>query len=199
MFSHGPIDTFLKKLDRILTNDNWLQTFSDSIGVFGELTISDHSPCCVFIDQQRQNQKRPFKFFAHLNHNPEFIEIIKGCWNKLSFFGSRQLVISKKLKELKSIIRAFNRDNYSQLEKRVQEAFDVLVLRQQASLSGPSPSNAAAEKVAQKTWSILAKAEDSLLKQRSRIQWNLEGDANTSFYHRVIKTRRDQNQINFGG
>lgn len=134
-----------KKLDRILSNDVWLQLFPDSIKVFGEMSISDHTPCCVFLDQQKQRQKRPFKFFAHLNQNPEFKDIIKGCWKNLKFHGCHQLVIAKKLKELKSIIRTFTHDNFSHLEKRVQEAFEDLILRQQASLTCPSPTNAAAE------------------------------------------------------
>ena len=187
----------LKKLDRILSNDIWPQVFPNSIGVFGDFGISDHSPCCVFLDQQRPKQKRPFKFFSHLNLNPEFLEIIKGCWNNLSFEGSRQLCVSKKLKELKSIIRSFSKTNYSNLEKRVQEAFDSLILCQQATLLAPSLSTAELEREAHSKWSLLAKAEDSFLKQRSRVQWSSDGDANTCFYHRSIKTRRDQNQIDF--
>lgn len=180
-----------------MSNDTWLRMFPDSISVFGELSILDHTPCCVFLDQQRPKQKWLFKFFVHLNHNPEFLEIVKGCWKNLSYQGSRKLVISKKLKALKGIIRSFTRENFSNLKKRVQEAFDALILWQQNSLTSPSSSNAAAERLAQKEWTTLAKAEDSFLKQTSRIQWISKGDANTAFYHRVIKTRRDHNQIHF--
>ncbi|KAF3570744.1 hypothetical protein F2Q69_00063650 [Brassica cretica] len=66
-----------KKLDRILTNSAWLQQFPESIGVFGVPGISDHSPCCVFLDQHRPKQKRPFKFFAHLNQHEDFVEILE--------------------------------------------------------------------------------------------------------------------------
>lgn len=36
------------------------------------------------------------------------------------------LRVSRKMKELKSIIRTFSRENYSELEKRVNEAFEDL-------------------------------------------------------------------------
>lgn len=62
-----------KKLDIILVNDVWMQSLSDSLGIFGQLGISDHAPACVFTEQHIPKQKRPFKFFAHLNQHPEFI------------------------------------------------------------------------------------------------------------------------------
>lgn len=36
------------------------------------------------------------------------------------------LRVSRKLKELKSVIRSFSRENYSELEKRVSAAFEDL-------------------------------------------------------------------------
>ncbi|KAL0804395.1 hypothetical protein Bca101_096885 [Brassica carinata] len=184
-----------KKLDRILCNEDWVEQFSDSIGVFGKPGISDHSPCCVFLDQLKPPQKRSFRFFAHLNDHPEFSALIKSTWNALPFYGSKQLCVSKKLKELKPIIRSFNKENFSNLEKRVDEAFSDLTNCQSASLSSPCPVTAESEKIARLKWLTLARAEDKFLKQRSRIQWNVEGDANTPFYHRVIKARQNQNHI----
>lgn len=37
----------------------------------------------------------------------------------------------------------------------------------------------------------------SFLKLRSMIAWTTKGDANTAFYHTSIKSRQQQNQINF--
>ena len=36
-----------KKLDRVLCNEEWLEQSPESITVFGEPGMSDHSPCCV--------------------------------------------------------------------------------------------------------------------------------------------------------
>lgn len=186
-----------KKLDMILVNDVWLQSFPESLGIFGVLGISDHAPACLFMDQHRPKQKLTFKFFAHLNCHPEFMEIIRGCWHGFSFEGSRQLSISRKLKELKPIIRSFSKENFSNLEKRVEEAFAALTQCQEVSLTNPSSSAAVPEEEAHHKWLVLASAEDSFLRQRSRIQWTSLGDANTAFYHRSIKSRRDINQIDF--
>ena len=186
-----------KKLDRILVHDMWLQSFPDSLAVFGKLGVSDHTPSCLFMDQLRPKQKCPFKFFAHLNQHPEFADIIRGCWHGFSFAGSRQLSISRKLKELKPIIRSFAKENFSNLEKRVEEAFESLTLCQHLTLTAPSHSAAIAEQEAHRKWLVLATAGGSFLRQRSKIQCTAFGDANTAFYHMSIRTRRDQNQIDF--
>lgn len=184
-----------KKLDRILTNAAWLQQFPESIGIFGVPGISDHSPCCTFLDQHKPKQKRPFKFFAHLNQHEDFAALLGNCWNSFNFSGTNQLRVSKKLKELKGIIKTFRREHYSQLEKRVEEAFSELCIAQDMALSNPSPTAAETERKPHLHWHALAKAEDSYLKQRSRVQWSANGDSNTAHYHRLIRSRQAQNQI----
>ena len=137
-----------KKLDRIMVNDEWLSAFPNALGVFGDPGISDHSPCCIFLDTSAQKPKKPFKFFSMLNQNPEFIALMKECWQSLPFAGSKMLLVSKKLKALKSVIRSFSRDNYSQLELRVAEAFDDLQACQRSTLNNPTPEAALSEKSA---------------------------------------------------
>ncbi|CAN6851268.1 unnamed protein product, partial [Brassica oleracea] len=79
-------------------NDQFIQ---DSVGVFGDPGISDHSPCCIYLDSFRPKQKKPFKFFSMLNSHLDFAEVVKQCWTSLLFAGSKMLLVSKKLKELK--------------------------------------------------------------------------------------------------
>ncbi|XP_048604962.1 uncharacterized protein LOC106398491 [Brassica napus] len=170
-----------KKLDRVLCNEEWLECFPESIAVFGKPGISDHSPCCTFLDQLKPPQKRPFRFFSHLNHHPDFHNLVGAVWNSLPILGSKQLCVSKKLKEMKAFIRTFNKENFSEIEKRVQEAFDHLTDCQHASLSAPTSLTAAAEKSAHDKWYTLAKAEDKFLRQRTRVQLSVDGDAGNYF------------------
>ena len=186
-----------KKLDRILVNDSWLRLFPNSLGVFGDPGISDHSPCCVFLDTTRPKAKAPFKFFSMLNDNPDFAPLIAECWSSLPFHGTMMLRVSEKLKELKSIIRAFSQENYSGIEQRVTEAFEELSRWQQNVLSSPTPTASLNERIAHDKWVNLARAEESFFFQRSRVTWLDKGDANTTFYHRQVRTRLYQNQVIF--
>ena len=107
------------------------------------------------------------------------------------------LRVSKKLKELKSIIRTFSRENYSGIEKRVSGAFDELSHCQWIVLSSPTPMASLNERIAGDKWVKLARAEESFFYQRSRVTWLNKGDANTTFYHHQVRTRLSQNQIIF--
>ncbi|KAG2311004.1 hypothetical protein Bca52824_022561 [Brassica carinata] len=130
-----------------------------------------------------------------LNGHPDFAEVVKQCWTSLPFAGSKMFLVSKKLKELKSIIRAFSKKIFSELEKRVSESFSELQSCQHAILASPSPALAALERAAHQKWIMLAKAEESFLRQRARIQWLAEGDCNSAFFHRAIKSCVAQNFI----
>ncbi|KAJ0261541.1 Reverse transcriptase zinc-binding domain-containing protein [Hirschfeldia incana] len=184
-----------KKLDRILVNDEWLASFPSAKGVFGDPGVSDHSPCSIILDTVSPKVKRPFKFYSMLNLNPEFTILIRECWKALSFEGSKMLRVSKKLKELKSVIRSFSRENFSNLEKRVNEAFEELQACQRLTLNTPSPAAANSVKNAHERWSVLAKAEESFLQQRSKVNWLGKGDCGSAFYHRSICTRQSFNLI----
>lgn len=184
-----------KKLDRIMVNDIWLSTFPNALGVFGDPGISDHSPCCIFLDTTSPKPKKPFKFFSMLNQNPEFPILVSECWRALPFEGSKMLLVSRKLKALKSVIRSFSRDNYSLLEKRVAEAFEELQTCQRVTLNTPSPEAARSEKEAHNKWNVLAKAEESFLQQRSKVNWLGHGDCDSAYYHRSIRTRHSVNLI----
>lgn len=78
--------------------------------------------------------------------------------------------------------------NYSQLEQRVEKAYNLLTIAKRSNLANPSVLASEQEAQANKSWYKLAGAEGSFLKQRSQIQWTILGDANTAFYHRAIKT-----------
>ena len=132
-----------------------------------------------------------------MNQHEEFVEILRNCWNSLNFSGTNQLRVTKKLKELKGIIKTFNRAHFSQLEQRVEAAFSELCLAQESVLTNPSPSSTQVVQDAHRRWHVLAKAEDSFLKQRSRVQWSVDGDSNTAYYHRIIKTRQAKTKLFF--
>lgn len=71
--------------------------------------------------------------------------LIESLWYSFSVVGSAMFRVSQKLQKLKNPIREFSKDNYSNLEKRVREAHQVLLLSQNQMLSHPTTSNVEAE------------------------------------------------------
>ena len=64
-------------------------------------------------------------------------------------------------------------------------------------LSSPPPTASLNERIARDKWINLARAEESFFFQRFRVTWLDKGDANTTFYHRQVRTRLYQNQVIF--
>ncbi|KAG7563624.1 Reverse transcriptase domain [Arabidopsis suecica] len=186
-----------KKLDRILVNDEWQVLFPLSTGFFGAPLFSDHSPGFIVLNPEDHRQKKPFKFYNFLLKNPSFLPLICESWFTVNVVGSAMFRVSIKLRELKKVIRDFSKTNYSNLEKRVQEALEVLSESQSRLLSNPSAVNVDLELEATKKWDILSNAEESFFFQRSHITWLKEGDKSTAYFHRMAAARHSINHIHF--
>ena len=130
-----------------------------------------------------------------LNDNPEFSVLLKECWNTFQFHGSSMFKVSRKLKELKSIIRTFSKDNYSCIENLVRESFEEFLQHKNVLFNSPTTHAAAEEWKAHTKWLLLAKADESFLYQRSRVNWLDKGDSGSMFFHRSMRSRQSQNQI----
>lgn len=53
------------------------------------------------------------------------------------------------------------------------------------------------EQVARDSWLLLSSAEESFFKQKSCVLWLDEGDANTCFFHKLVKANQSRNVIHF--
>jgi len=93
--------------------------------------------------------------------------LVWDVWYSTNVVGSSMFRVSKKLKALKKPIKDFSRLNYSNFEKRTEEAHETLLSFQNLTLDNPSLENAAHELEAQRKWQILATAEESFFRQRS--------------------------------
>lgn len=141
--------------------------------------------------------------YVNLVINSSKISIESGAFHKFVIICIRNkhqaqnLAHFIKLRALKKDIREFSKLNYSDLEKRVQEALVVLTDSQIRMLSNPSHKNAALELDASKRWEVLSQAEECFFYQKSRIAWLGEGDKNSAYFHRMASTRQAVNHIHF--
>lgn len=90
-------------------------------------------------------QKKPFRFFNYLLKNENFLGLVAHHWFSISIPGSAMFRVVRKLKLLKSKIREFSKNNYSDIEKMVIEASEALSVAQLRTLKDPSVINAEIE------------------------------------------------------
>ncbi|XP_071699385.1 uncharacterized protein [Rutidosis leptorrhynchoides] len=121
----------LKKLDRILINDAFINTFPQAYGIFLPYLISDHSPALLGINKGIKRVKKSFRFMNYTAYKDKFLETVAEDWSKdVQGFAMFRLV--KKLNGLKSGLKKLNRSNgnlhvkVDSLKRELKEAQKML-------------------------------------------------------------------------
>ena len=160
--------------------------------------LSDHCPLVTNLRVNPDPGPRklfPFKFFNFWADHPEFIGLVKEAWSN-DVFGTPMFRLTRKLKGVKAILKAFNFRSFGNLHERVVAAREALCQAQSAMLNCPSnPMLGEIEKSCLKNYHDLAIAEEGFLKQKSRVQWLKLGDQNSSFFHKAVKARNARSAL----
>ncbi|KAI8529635.1 hypothetical protein RHMOL_Rhmol12G0240100 [Rhododendron molle] len=97
------------------------------------------------------------------------------------------------------VLKQLNLQNYSNISKRVLEAREELVCVQARLFTSPVDEDLCTqEKLLVQKYIELRNAEESFIKQRSRVKWLALGDwgdHNTKYFHQKLCTHRDRNTI----
>lgn len=191
-----PVTPITKKLDRVLVNETWFDSFPDSTATFLSFEFSDHTPCLINLSTPLPTTgTKPFKFLNFLTTLPQFLDAIGEAW---ILCGNRVLdlhVLAYKLKQIKRAIKTLNRERLSDIQKRVSITNDLLKVLQVQAMEDPTPENFEAEKIMHHKWTFLRGIEEAFFKQKSRINWLRLGDQNTLFFMKVAAARFSYNSI----
>lgn len=110
----------VRKIDRVLVNDLWNQQFSFSEANFLLPSISDHSSMVIRI-LSPQSSNKPFKFFNFWTSHPKFLDLVAQAWDA-DIVGSPMFSICRKLRILKAKLKHLNRNSFSDISTRAEQA-----------------------------------------------------------------------------
>ena len=192
-------DNFIvRKLDICLQNECSLDLFPNAFTEVLPPGLSDHCPLVTSLKANPDLGPRklfPFKFFNLWADHPDFIGLVKEAWSN-EVFGIPMFRLTRKLKGVKVILKAFNFRSFGRLHERVVAAREALYQAQSALLNSPSnPILGENEKSCLKNYHDLAIAEEGFLKQKSRIQWLKLRDQNSSFFLKAVKARNARSAL----
>ncbi|XP_031285379.1 uncharacterized protein LOC116144062 [Pistacia vera] len=97
---------------------------------------------------------------------------------------------------VKAALKVFNKREFGNISARVIEARENLVRVQNALATNPLEENLIREEEARTfDFKSLSRAEESLARQKSRVQWLREGDPSTSYFFKFVNGRKNRNRI----
>ncbi|GJZ93434.1 RNA-directed DNA polymerase, eukaryota, reverse transcriptase zinc-binding domain protein [Tanacetum coccineum] len=190
----NPNCTILKKLDRILINEEFMQKFPTAFGTFLPYIISDHSPALLIIKDGRPKMKKAFRFSNFITRKEEFVDIVKKEWD-VNIQGNQMFQFVKKLKRLKHPL-----NNLSWKKGNIFN--NVILLKEKLKCCqenvDKNPHDKDMKKISVATlndYNDAVKDEICLLKQKAKINRMKYGDKNSAYFHRILKSRRNKGRI----
>ncbi|GJV69830.1 RNA-directed DNA polymerase, eukaryota, reverse transcriptase zinc-binding domain protein [Tanacetum coccineum] len=179
-------DGILRKIDRVLANLEFQDCFVGAHAIFKPYRISDHSPSVLSIPSLVKVKPKPFKFFNVSILDKRFKDVVREGWSShVSGFDMFRVV--KKLKGLKKPIwkLMYDKGNLHANVIRLRENLDKL----QTDLDN-DPGN-----VSIREEEAAAVIEEKFLKQKAKNTWLKEGDSNTAYFHKMVKSRVSHSRI----
>ena len=184
-----------RKLDRALANPSWSAYFPNTEVSFEPPGVSDHCPIILRTGIPLPKLFKPFKFFNCWVDHPSFMGLVQETW-QTDVQGFPLFRVATKLKLLKTKLKEFNRAHFSNINSRVADARHKLFEVQSQLQNSPScPRLRLLEQSALQSLVNLLRADESIYRQKSRIQWLAEGDQNSSFFFHSVKQRQFRNKM----
>ncbi|GKC62627.1 RNA-directed DNA polymerase, eukaryota, reverse transcriptase zinc-binding domain protein [Tanacetum coccineum] len=117
----GIMTGVLKKLDRVMTNKDFIKSFPQAHAKFLPYIISDHSPAILCVPSNIRKKVKSFRFSNYITKKQKFIPIVKEKWDQ-NIQGVECL--RKQLQEIQTSIDADLFDhNLMLMEAKLVEEF----------------------------------------------------------------------------
>ncbi|KAL8134288.1 hypothetical protein AgCh_009361 [Apium graveolens] len=183
-----------RKLDRVLGNHEWFTDQQNAEVFFTPWGLSDHSATILNIPTAMQGNNKPFQFFNFWLDHPDFIPAVRTAW-QTHIVGNPMYILTQKLLLVKKALKNLNK-KFGSVHNQIKTTREQLSLVQAKILNqNHVPSDLDFEKGLTETlWNLLDQ-EESIARQKSRVQWLEKGDNNTTFFHKKVANNWNTNKI----
>jgi hypothetical protein len=182
------------RLDRALGDDKLLHMFGDSVVQHMQMAESDH---CALLIQLRSTgsrqcgmpRKRPFRYENMWRRHHTYNSTVMGAWQG----GCASLGdIVTTLSNLQTTFSSWEHEEFGSVRNELKKLRTQLERERRKNMSsGPSREE---RRIMHRLSELLAR-EETMEKQRSRMDWLHDGDRNTGFFHAKAKQRSRTNRI----
>ncbi|KAH0709290.1 hypothetical protein KY284_010717 [Solanum tuberosum] len=183
------------KIDRIIVNAEWVQQWPHIKGVILERHFSDHCPLSVKMKEHDGKGPKPFRFYNYMAEHKIFITEVEESCNRRSA-AKTMYEVWLKLKQMKVVMKNTAKKEFGNIEEKIIAA-RVALRNYQNTHTDPTrgQNQCHVEKQLKQELEKWILVEESIIQQKSRVQWLKKGDSNTSYFFACLKNRQAQNQI----
>ncbi|KAF1891085.1 hypothetical protein Lal_00001224 [Lupinus albus] len=179
-----------KRLDISLCNEDWLHAWNQVSCCSLPRLSSDHHPIMFCSSSSDSIRKSAFRFHKMWLHNLDCRRVVSEAW-RVVVHGCPMFVLSHKLRMLKKDLRHWNIHVFGDVHQRVKNAYNAVeVIQTFINESGLDAELLNQENMAQNDLLQALMVEETFWMEKTRLNWHLHGDRNTSFFHKVTKRRQ---------
>lgn len=156
---------------------------------------SNHCPI-LLKDMERDFSPKPFRIFDFWLEEPDFKEDVKNFWTKRMASLELDKVFRDKLKLVKEDLKVWYKMKFRNLDLDMRNfKSKACSLDLEAKKRGLSNAELEEWKMARSKWVDLERKRSTILREKSRSKWILEGDENSKLFHASVKRNRHKNNI----
>ncbi|XP_049391547.1 uncharacterized protein LOC125855953 [Solanum stenotomum] len=178
-----------KRLDRAMVNDRWLQDMPQTSITHLPAVGSDHCPLLMEMSIRPENHIKYFTFLNFWADQPSFLSTVTDCWN-MQIEGNPMWIFHQKIKRVASTLSIWSRMQFGDVFATVRDYEDKVKVAEENLIQNNTEENRTTLHELNAEYIRYMKFEDSILRQKSQLQWFKEGDGNTKYLHALIRGRR---------
>jgi hypothetical protein len=184
-----------KRLDRAVCNQLWLDTCCVTDVTTLVKHKSDHFPLLLSFQTAANTIVSNFKFHKMWTRHPDCKDLVVSTWNT-NVVGCPMYILSQKLKLLKSRLKVWNKESFGNVDDAVRTAEQTLHnIQNNIQASGPTDALLIEEKNVHGMLEEALNRQEMFWQEKAKINWHLNGDRNTKYFHRLVKIKNTTKTI----
>ncbi|XP_060202145.1 uncharacterized protein LOC132630592 [Lycium barbarum] len=171
------------------------------LDIFGNIEVehlartgSDHAPLMCTYGDKHQNLVRPFKFLLFGIEHASFMDTVRLNWSTWEH-DDPFINFKSKMKKLKGVLSKWSKEVFADIFKQLIIREEIVRLKEQLFEQNPSQVNRVVLQKAQAETKRYLHYEEEYWRQKAGLDWFVDGDKNTRFFHNLVKGRRKKLQI----
>ncbi|GJY30473.1 RNA-directed DNA polymerase, eukaryota [Tanacetum coccineum] len=183
----------MSKLDRFLVSDGIFLTFPSITAVCLDRHLSDHRP--IFLNEIHADfGPTSFRFYHSWIEREGFDTVVTQAWQSFTHNDSNKIIrFKKKLQGLKQIIHVWIRESNRSQARAKKSLVDGLVAIDKDLDMGINSDDMLLRRLElTRKLHELKQSDRKDVAQKAKVQWAIEGDENSKYFHGIINKRRAQ-------